>query len=215
MSTLTSLKTRIKSNPNVKQFVHRMLMPKNQAKPRLWVRWFVNPLIHKKGKGATIRRHARLDVFPFNAFDLGAGSIVEDFAVVNNGMGDVLIGEGVQIGIANVIIGPVTIADNVIIAQNVVMSGLNHGYQDIHTPIGKQPCTTNEIYVGADSWIGANVVLTAGVRIGKHAVVAAGSVVTKDVPPYSVVAGNPAKLVKQYNDETKLWERVRQVSATH
>jgi acetyltransferase-like isoleucine patch superfamily enzyme len=109
----------------------------------------------------------------------------------------------------NVIIGPVTIADNVIIAQNVVMSGLNHGYQDISIPIGLQPCSTSEIYIGADSWIGANAVITAGVRIGEHAVVAAGSVVTKDVPAYSVVGGNPAKVLKQYNTETKLWERVR------
>ncbi|QHS58960.1 acyltransferase [Chitinophaga agri] len=208
MSTLTSLKIRIKSNPNVKQFVHRMLMPKNQARPRLWVRWMVNPLIHKKGKGAIIRRYSRLDVFPFNAFDLGAGSIIEDFSVVNNGMGDVRIGDKVQVGIGNVLIGPLTIADNVIIAQNVVMSGLNHGYQDVKIPIGQQPCTTSEIYVGADSWIGANVVLTAGVRIGQHAVVAAGSVVTKDVPAFSVVAGNPARLIKQYNPATNLWERV-------
>jgi acetyltransferase-like isoleucine patch superfamily enzyme len=186
-----------------------MLMPKNQAKPRLWVRLIVNPFIHKKGKGAIIRRYSRLDVFPFNAFTLGSGSVIEDFATVNNGMGDVYIGNHVQIGLGNVIIGPVTIADNVIIAQNVVMSGLNHGYQDVSIPIGMQPCTTNEIYVGADSWIGANAVLTAGVRIGEHAVVAAGAVVTKDVPAFSVVAGNPARVIKLFNAETKLWERVR------
>ncbi|ACU61177.1 acyltransferase [Chitinophaga pinensis] len=209
MSTLTSLKTRIKSNPNLKQFAHRMIMPKNQAKPRLWIRWIVNPFIHKRGKGAIVRRYTRLDVFPFNPFSLGAGSIIEDFATVNNGMGAVTIGDRVQVGMGNVIIGPVTIADNVIIAQNVVMSGLNHGYQDISMPIGLQPCSTSEIYIGEDSWIGANAVITAGVRIGEHAVVAAGSVVTKDVPAYSVVGGNPAKVLKQYNPETKLWERVR------
>ena len=208
MSTLLTIKERIKGDPKLKQFVHRMIMPRNQARPRLWVRWFVNPFIHKKGKGAIVRRYARMDVFPFNRFDLGELSVVEDFATVNNGVGDVIIGNRVQIGIGNVLIGPVTIADNVIIAQNVVMSGLNHGYEDPAIPIGQQKCTTAEIYVGADSWIGANAVITAGVRIGEHAVVAGGSVVTKNVPPFSVVAGNPARVIKQYNPEKKIWERV-------
>ena len=56
-------------------------------------------------------------------------------------------------------------------------------------------------------WIGANSVVLAGVTIGKHAVVAAGSVVTKNVPAYSVVVGNPAKVIKQYNPQTGVWER--------
>ena len=208
MSTFTSLKEKIKSNPGLKQFAHRMIMPKGQARPRLWVRLVVNRFIHKRGKGAIVRRYTRLDVFPFNNFTLGAKSIIDDFATINNGMGDVLIGNNVQVGIGNVVIGPVTIGDNVIIAQNVVMSGLNHGYQDIAVPIGMQPCSTAEINIGADSWIGANAVITAGVKIGEHSVVAAGSVVTRNVPPFSIVAGNPARLIKQYNPATKLWEKV-------
>jgi acetyltransferase-like isoleucine patch superfamily enzyme len=56
-------------------------------------------------------------------------------------------------------------------------------------------------------WIGANVVVVAGVTIGKHAIVAAGSIVTKNVPAYSVVAGNPARIIKQYNTVTGKWDR--------
>ena len=73
-----------------------------------------------------------------------------------------------------------------------------------------QPCPTSEIVVEDDCWIGANAVVTAGVHIGKHAVVAAASVVTKNVEPFTVVAGNPAKPIKRYNPQSKLWERVTQ-----
>ena len=92
--------------------------------------------------------------------------------------------------------------------QHVVMSGLNHGFDDVSTAFRYQPCTTSEIIIGEACWIGANVVITAGVKVGKYSIIAAGSVVTKDVPEYSIVAGNPARLLKQYNHTTKSWERV-------
>jgi acetyltransferase-like isoleucine patch superfamily enzyme len=202
------IKEKIKSNPRLKQLTLRLLTPANQARPRTWVKWFVNPFFHKKGKGALIRRRTRIDVLPFQPFVLGDYSTIEDFATVNNGVGPVIIGAYVRIGIGNVLIGPVRIGDNVIIAQHVVMSGLNHGYEDPITPIALQPCTTAEIRIGDDCWIGANAVITAGVEIGKHSVVAGGSVVTRDVPPYTIVAGNPAKPIKQYNHEKKVWEKI-------
>ena len=166
----------IKKNQALKKLVLYLLMPKNQSRPRLWVKLMVNPLKHKKGKGARICWNTRMDVLPFNDFSLGKNSTIEDFSVVNNGMGAVLIGDNTRVGISNVLIGPIQIGNHVIIAQNVVMSGLNHGYEDIKTPIRMQPCTTAKISIGNDSWIGANAVITAGVTIGKHAVVAAGSV---------------------------------------
>lgn len=203
-----SFKEKIKQNARLKQLALRLLMPENQARPRLWVRWFVNPFYHHKGKGSLIRRRTRIDVLPFNPFVLGAHSTIEDFATVNNGMGGVFIGEHVRVGIGNVLIGPVRIGNHVIIAQNVVMSGLNHGYQDPDTPISLQPCETAEINIEADCWIGANAVITAGVSIGKHSVVAGGSVVTRDVPPFSIVAGNPARIIKQFDPGSNTWQKV-------
>ena len=149
-----------------------------------------------------------MDVFPFNEFILGAHSIIEDFSTINNGLGHVKIGKHVTIGLSNVVIGPVTIGDHVILAQNIVISGLNHSYHDIEIPIHMQKCSTAEILIEDECWIGANSVITAGVSIGKHAVVAAGSIVTKDVPAYSLVAGNPAKMIKKYNPVLKEWEKV-------
>jgi acetyltransferase-like isoleucine patch superfamily enzyme len=202
-----SLIDSIKSNPRLKQMVLNAMMPRNQARPRLWVKLFLNPFKHTKGKNARICRHSRIDVMPFNNFVLGDNSTIEDFCTINNGVGDVLIGQRSRIGMGNVLIGPVTIGNDVILAQNIVMSGLNHGYEDITLPPHNQPVTKKLITLEDEVWVGANVVIVAGVTIGKHAVIAAGSVVTKDVPPYSVAAGNPAKIIKKYNPETEIWER--------
>ncbi len=203
-----SLAEKIKGNPGLKKIVHRMLLPKAEARPRLWVRIILNRFFHKRGSGSKIRFRTRIDVLPFNQFVLGRNSIIEDFSTINNGVGDVLIGDNSLIGMGNVIIGPVKIGNNVIFAQNIVASGLNHQYQDTEVAILNQPVNTAQIVVEDDCWIAANVVLTAGVTIGKHAVIGAGSVVTKDVPPFSVATGNPARVIKKYNANIAQWERV-------
>lgn len=194
----------IKSSPSLKKFVHRMLIPKGEARPRLWVKLFLNRFFHKRLKGSKVRR-ARMDVLPFNKFNLGINSVIEDYCTVNNGVGDVVIGDNTLIGIGNVLIGPVTIGSNVIFAQNIVASGLNHEYKDPAVPIRFQDVTTAAIVVEDDCWIAANAVLTAGITIGKHSVIAAGAVVTKDIPPYSVAVGNPAKVIKTYDTVKKEW----------
>ena len=185
-----------------------MLIPANDFRPRLWVRLFLNPFKHKKGKASIIRYRTRIDVFPFNRFELGSFSIIEDFSTVNNGVGDVFIGRKSIVGIGCTIIGPVAIGDNVMLAQNIVVSGLNHGYELVDIPPSEQKTITKSITINDDVWIGANCVITAGVTIGKHAIVGGGSVVTKDVPPYSVSVGNPAKVVKKYNFENNVWEKL-------
>lgn len=203
------IKERLKSNPKLKRLTLWMLMPKNQARPRLWVKWFINPLKHHKGKGSLIRRRTRMDVMPFNNFSIGCNSTIEDFSTVNNGVGDVFIGDRTRIGLGNTLIGPVKIGNDVMFAQNVVLSGLNHGYTDINVPISDQQVETKPIVIEDEVWIGANAVITAGVTVGKHSIVAAGCVVVKDVPPYTIVGGNPAKPLKHYNFDTKEWERIK------
>jgi acetyltransferase-like isoleucine patch superfamily enzyme len=202
-----ALVSTIKSNPGLKRFVHWMIVRSGEAKPRLWVRWFVNPFFHKRGKRSVVRFKARMDIFPFNNFSLGNNSIIEDLATINNGVGDVIIGNHCGIGISNVLIGPVTLGNYVMLAQNIVLSGLNHGYEDITTPPRLQKVTTKQITIADNVWIGANSVVTAGVTIGKHAIIGAGSVVTKDIPEYSVAVGNPAKVIKKYNFTTNSWEK--------
>ena len=155
-----------------------------------------------------IRWGSRADIFPFNKFSLGENSTIEDFCTVNNGVGDVMIGDSSRIGLGSVIIGPVTIGTQVILAQNIVISGLNHTYEDVSVPTRLQKVTTGLIVIEDEVWIGANVVVTAGVTIGKHSVVAGGSVVTKNIPPYSVAVGNPARVIKQYDFKKGEWVKI-------
>ncbi|WP_316810255.1 acyltransferase [Pedobacter heparinus] len=202
-----SIISKIKSNPKLKKMALAFLIPSNEHRPRLWVRIFLNPFKHKRGKRSIIRRRTRLDVFPFNEFELGERSVIEDFSTINNGVGNVIIGNRTIVGISNVIIGPVLIGNNVMLAQNIVISGLNHGYEDITLSPSLQKVICKQITICDDVWIGANSVITAGVTIGKHCIVGAGSVVTKNIPEFSIAVGNPAKVIKQYNVVSKKWEK--------
>lgn len=203
-----SLAEKIQSSASLKQFSLWLLTSGNGVRPRWWVRHFVNPFYHKRGSNTRVFGRARLDTMPFRTFEMGDNCTIEDFTFVNNGMGPVILGNGVFIGAMNVVIGPVTIGNHVMTAQNVVISGLNHGISSTDTPFRYQPCTSALITIGEACWIGANSIVTAGVSIGKYSVIAAGSVVTKNVPDYCIAAGNPAKIIKQFNQQTKEWEKI-------
>jgi len=203
-----SLAEKIKSSPRLKKFALWLIASDGGVRPRWWVRTFVNPFYHKKGPGTRVFRNARVDTMPFNSFEMGSNSTIEAYTFINNGMGAVSIGNSSFIGAMNVIIGPVRIGNDIMTAQNVVMSGLNHGFSNVSTAFRYQPCTTGLITIGDGTWVGANSVITAGVTVGKFCVIAAGSVVTKDVPDYSIAAGNPARVIKQFNHQTKEWEKL-------
>lgn len=203
-----SLANYIKGNARLKKVFHWMLIPSDEARPRLWVRLFLNRFYHQKGRGVIIRSWVRMDVVPFNKFAIGNKSVIEDFSTINNGVGAVIIGHNSLIGLGNVIIGPVTIGDDVILAQNIVASGLNHNYSDISRPIRVQGVSTAPIVIEDNCWVGANAVITAGVTIGRQSIIAAGAVVTKNIPPYSVAVGNPARVIKKYDEEQQAWVKV-------
>ena len=143
-----------------------------------------------------IHRSVRMDTPPYRKFSLGDYSVVESFSCINNAVGDVLIGDHTRIGLHNTIIGPVKIGDNVNLAQGITVTALNHNFNDPSKRIDEQGVSTNAVTIGNDIWIGANAVILPGVSIGNHSVVAAGAVVTKDVPAHTLVAGVPAKVIK-------------------
>lgn len=163
--------------------------------------------IYTRGQQVTIRRSSRLDLHTYNTFRIGSRSVIEDYCVLNNLAGDLTIGENTFIGIGNIIIGPVALGNNIITAQHVVISGMNHQYENINVPVIDQGNNVEKITIEDECWIGAQCVITAGTTIGRHSVVAAGSVVTKNIPPYSLACGNPAQILKTYNPCTCLWEK--------
>lgn len=89
--------------------------------------------------------------------------------------------------------GGITIGDKTLIGQNVVLSTLNHGFE----PENRNTTYPSPIVIGQNVWIGANATVVPGVTIGDNAIIAAGAVVTKDVPENVIVGGVPAKIIKK------------------
>lgn len=204
---LSSLKQKIKEKPALKQLVHRFIMHPVKTRPNWWIRLFSFVYL-KRGKGSIIYRSVRQDLPPFNRFSLGCYSVVEDFTCLNNAVGDLIIGDHTRIGLRNTIIGPAHIGSHVNLAQNITVSGLSHNYQDVNKRIDEQGVSTELITIEDDVWVGANAVILSGVTLGKHSIVAAGSVVSRSIPPYSLCAGIPAKVIKQYDFESGKWLKV-------
>lgn len=127
--------------------------------------------------------------------DIGAGTTIGRFAHI--------------VALRNVIIG-----NNVLIADKVYISDNLHGYEDTTTPIKNQPVLFKaRVEIGDNSWIGENVSII-GASIGKHCVIGANSVVTRDIPDYSIAVGSPARVIKRYNSLTQQWTTIDQES-TH
>lgn len=124
----------------------------------------------------------------------------------------IIIGDGCWIGIRNsfAAIDEIKIGNQVLFAGYVHITDHSHGYEDVDTPIQKQPLISKgPVFIEDQCWLGFGCEILSGVHIGKHSIVAARSVVTKDVPAYSIVAGNPARIIKRYNFDSKQWERVK------
>ena len=190
------IRGKFKESPRLKRLVDWFIMNPVQTRPRWYVRMLA-PLYQHRGKCSKIHRSVRMDTPPYRKFSLGDYSVVESFSCINNAVGDVIIGDYTRVGLHNTVIGPVTIGNHVNLAQGITVTALNHNFAEKGLRIDEQGVSTNPVTIGDDIWIGANAVILPGVTIGNHSVVAAGAVVTKDVPPHTLVAGVPARKIKE------------------
>ena len=119
------------------------------------------------------------------------------------------IGDGTSIGNFNHIFATekIIIGKKVLTADKVYISDNLHSYEDVTIPIMDQKIKQiNHVEIGDGTWIGENVCIL-GVKIGKNCVIGANSVVTKDIPDYSVVVGSPAVIIKKFNITANRWEK--------
>lgn len=120
---------------------------------------------------------------------------------------DVCIGSDFTVSCAD----SIRIEKKVLLADRVFIGDSIHDYRNSEVPIIDQPVRAmGNVVIQEGAFIGINAVILPGVTIGRNAVVAASAVVTKNVPPFTVVAGNPATVVKRYNDIDGSWERVNE-----
>lgn len=190
-----TLRKGLKDSPRLKRWLDYCIMNQRDARPRWFVR-LLAPFYQHRGRGSKIYPSVRMDTPPYRRFWLGKRSVVESYCCVNNAVGDVIIGDNSRIGIHSTIIGPVCIGNHVHLAQGITVTALNHNFADADRRIDAQGISTQPVVIGDDAWIGANAVILPGVTIGRHCVVAAGAVVTKDVPDNTMVGGVPAKVIK-------------------
>jgi acetyltransferase-like isoleucine patch superfamily enzyme len=125
----------------------------------------------------------------------------------------VTIGDRCLIGKGSGIVGhfSITIGDDVWTGHHVYITDQNHGYEDLTVPISRQTMPERAVVVGDGSWLGFGSVVLPGARIGRHVTIGANSVVTGEIPDYSVAAGVPARVIRRYVDGEG-WVRVDHTS---
>jgi galactoside O-acetyltransferase len=170
-----------------------------------WLRyWFWKVLVRSSGgrlgKGAKIYGGARILGNAPGAITIGANvRILRNVTISTAPTGKVIIGDRVHIGEGTIIFShlSINIGNDVIIGpQNVVIDS-DHRYQDLSIPMNQQELSFEKVIIEDDVWISSNCVITKGVTICKGAVIGAGAVVTRDIAPYSIAVGVPAKVIKK------------------
>lgn len=177
-----------------------------------WLRgkWFLFTTGQSLGNSLIIGKNVRFKSKKYltigNHTSIGNGA--EFFPLEQGYSSKIDIGDRVVIGDYNrfASMNSIVIEDDVLFAAYVHITDHSHEYRNPAIPVVKQGVfTKGGVRICKGSWIGLRVSILSGVTIGEHSVVAAGSIVTKDVPAFSVVAGIPAKIIKRYDFDKREW----------
>ena len=158
--------------------------------------------------------HPEARINPRNGqLSIGARSRVAPGACIQ---GQVTIGEDCTVQAYSILVGlrdggPISIGNGVRIAPHVMIFAANHIFTDTEGPIFKQGVTKAPITIEDDVWIAGMVMITAGVRIGRGSIIGAGSVVTKDIPAWSVAIGSPARVIKSRKPQDSTSTQIQEV----
>lgn len=140
-----------------------------------------------------------------------ANSRIQIFNYLTGDKAKVIIGNNCYFGFHLSILagGSIIIGNDVLIASNVLITSENHGTNpESSIPYMNQNLECKNVIIGDGCWIGEKVSILPGVTIGEKSIVGANSVVTKSIPPFSIAAGIPARVIKKYNFENHRWEKI-------
>jgi acetyltransferase-like isoleucine patch superfamily enzyme len=151
---------------------------------------FARGVLH--GNALEMLREGRLEIGPHAYFEPGVW-ITSDAGRISIGGGSLI-----NLNVMIAAVDAVTIGEHCMVANGCVITDGNHRFDDPEKPVPWQGFTSKgPVSIGDNVWLGANVVVTSGVTIGRRCVIGANSVVTTDIPQFSIAAGAPARVLKQ------------------
>lgn len=147
----------------------------------------------KIGRDVSIDSNARIDVYKTK-------DVIPQLKIANNVM--------ISFNFTALVTTSLVIDENVLIASNVFITTENHGINPELGPYINQQLVSGDVYIKRNVWIGEKVIILPGVTVGEYSIIGAGSIVTKNIPPYSIACGNPAKVIKKYDLDKHSWAKV-------
>lgn len=187
----------------MKRRLFRLFNLAYRVQVRLWT-WFYKPFLGHLGHGSRLERVSLLTnpdcLFLGNQVGIAHGARIEAFRNHRTYLYEpsITIGDGSSIqpyahiaAAAEMVIGR-----HVLMGSRVFITDHDHQFADLDIPVGDQPLAVAPVHIEDFVWLGENVVVLKGVTIGHHAIVGANSVVTRDLPPFAIAAGAPARVIR-------------------